>query len=113
MKKIVLLFLSVILLAFMNNMTAQDRAFHFNATYTGDLVAHAKMNNDAFITDPVATPGIGQLLRFEAAIEESYLLQLTDNIAIQPDLHYSINPDANETFENAIVASYRLQVGIS
>ena len=76
-------------------------------------IAHAKMNNEAFMIEPEIIPGINPLLRFETAIEISYKAQLTDNIAIQPDLHYIINPGANEAFENAFVPSLRLEIGIS
>ena len=57
-------------------------------------------------------PGMVPVTGAETAVEMTYKIQIIDRIAIQPGLHYIINPGALAGLENAIVPTVRLEVGI-
>jgi carbohydrate-selective porin OprB len=47
--------------------------------------------------------------RAETAIEVSFRHQLTDSLAVQPDVQYVVNPHWDASRDNALVAGMRLQ----
>lgn len=50
--------------------------------------------------------------RDETTIEVSYALHLGNEIIIQPDLQYVMNPDTNPELENAFVGGVRVRIGL-
>jgi len=49
----------------------------------------------------------------EIAIELTYSRQITDNLRIQPDIQYIINPGTNPSLDNALLFGVRLELGFS
>ena len=47
----------------------------------------------------------------ETAIEVTYLMQFSENIAVQPDIQYIINPGAQSSLDNALTGLIRLNIG--
>jgi len=46
----------------------------------------------------------------ETTVEGTYRIVINDNIALQPDFQYVINPGADRTLKNATVCSLRLEI---
>ncbi len=91
--------------------------FGLGAVYTG---LFAKRNHDkagatiaiASNGDPymAAYRGVTPLTRSEVALEATYLAQIIDWLAIQGSLQYVINPDTDESIDNALVPILRVQI---
>ena len=75
-------------------------------------IAHAKITTEIPGFNSEMIPGMVSIITAETALEISYKVQIIDQIAIQPGLHYIINPGAVEGLDNAIVPTIRLEVGI-
>lgn len=75
----------------------------------GLAVAHAEISEAAIQSnneDPVGNPF---MKNFETAIELSYKIQVSDQISIQPDIQYILNPGLMANVENAVVALVRFE----
>lgn len=70
----------------------------------GIAVAHAVINND--LVDA------GGRNDHETTIETTYKAQITENISMQPDLQYVINPGAVTDIEDAFVAGLRFEMAL-
>ncbi len=75
-------------------------------------IARANILSDLSGANVDVMPNMILQLNFETALEFTYKIQIIDNLAIQPGLHYIINPGANKAFDNAIVPTIRLEAGI-
>lgn len=74
-------------------------------------IARANISRDLTGGDPDIIPGLLPMLNFETAVEFSYKVQVNDHLAIQPGLHYIINPGADMALDNALVPTIRVEVG--
>jgi len=70
----------------------------------GVAVAHAIINDD--IVDA------GGRNDYETTIEATYSVQITDQLRIQPDVQYIINPGAVSGVKDALVAGVRVEVSL-
>jgi porin len=49
--------------------------------------------------------------RAETTIEGTYLIQVSNSVAVQPDIQYVIHPNTDPTVKNALVFQLRLELG--
>ena len=98
------------------NINVNDVYVGFGINYTGLIpgrdddvfglaVAYAGLSKDFRMDLP-------DLKGHETAIEFTYAAQINDNVAIQPDIQYIINPSGTgEALDNALVGLVRLSIG--
>ncbi len=70
----------------------------------GIAVAHTKINGDLI--------DAGGRDDFETTIEATYRAQVTENISLQPDFQYVMNPSALEGVPDAFVAGMRFEMAL-
>lgn len=72
----------------------------------GLAIAHASVNSN------LVNRFQNSLLNYESALELTYKFQISDVFAVQPDLHYIINPGATQSMENSCLVFVRLEIFI-
>lgn len=97
--------------------------YNFNCLYLGCGLSYTglfmKNHNDALgagiayakICSKYLNDYNNQWLPHETTLELTYTAQITENIAIQPDVQYIINPGALRFTDNVLVGLVRLNIG--